>query len=69
MINDQFEVGHFEPCKSVSGAVTSPGSDTYYRNCSGPYESSAEDPALEPDDSPCYRALTTKVVMIESSLT
>jgi hypothetical protein len=54
MINDEFEVGHFEPCKSVSNPVIAPGSDTYYTNCSGPYESSAEDPALEPDDAPCY---------------
>ena len=55
MINSEFEVGHFEPCKSVSGAVTPPGGDTYYTNCSGPYETSAENPALEPDDSPCYK--------------
>ena len=55
MINDQFELGHFEPCKSVSGAVIVPGSDTYYTNCSGPYESTAENPNLEPDDAPCYK--------------
>ncbi len=57
MINSEFEVGHFEPCTSVSGAATlTEGSftDTYYQNCSGPYETSAENPNLEPDDSPCY---------------
>ncbi len=57
MINSEFEVGHFEPCTSVSGpATTTVGSftDTYYQNCSGPYETSAENPALEPDDAPCY---------------
>jgi len=54
MINDQFEVGHFEPCKSISNPVIVPGSDTYYTNCSGPYETTAEDPNLEPDDAPCY---------------
>ena len=54
MINDQFEVGHFEPCKSVSNPVIVPGSDTYYTTCSGPYETTAEDPTLEPDDAPCY---------------
>ena len=53
MINDQYEVGHFEPCTSLSGKVTATG-DTYYNNCIGPYETSAEDPALEPNDAPCY---------------
>jgi hypothetical protein len=55
MINDEFEVGHFEPCKRVSGKVAAPGSDTYYTNCLGPYETAAEDPNLEPDDAPCYK--------------
>ena len=54
MINDQFEVGHFEPCTSVSNPVIVPGSDTYYTTCSGPYEKTPEDPTLEPDDAPCY---------------
>ncbi|HLH59765.1 MAG TPA: hypothetical protein VKV33_11510, partial [Streptosporangiaceae bacterium] len=56
-INDEFEVGHFEPCTSVTGPATeSLGSvsDTYYTNCEGPYETSAENPNLEPDDAPCY---------------
>ena len=57
MINDQFEVGHFEPCTSVVGsAVFTEGnfSDTYYQYCRGPYDAVQEDPAIEPDDAPCY---------------
>ena len=40
-INDQFEIGHFEPCTSVSEqATTTVGNvkDTYFKECSGPYE-------------------------------
>jgi hypothetical protein len=57
MINDQFEVGHFEPCTSVVGsAVFTEGSfsDTYYQTCRGPYDTVTEDPNLEPDDAPCF---------------
>jgi hypothetical protein len=54
MINSEFEVGHFEACTSLSGPVTPATGDTYYTNCSGPYETAAENPNLEPDDSPCY---------------
>jgi hypothetical protein len=57
MINDEFEVGHFEACTSLSGPATETigsFSDTYYTNCEGPYETSAENPTLEPDDAPCY---------------
>ncbi len=54
MINSEYEIGHFEPCTSVSGLVKGP--DPYYKNCKGPYETSKEDPSLEPDDAPCYRA-------------
>ena len=54
MINDEYEVGHFEPCTSLTGPVTSTG-DTYYLNCVGPYESDSDTgSSLEPDDSPCY---------------
>jgi len=53
MINSEFEIGHFEACTKLSGKVTSTG-DTYYTNCSGPYETAAENPNLEPDDAPCY---------------
>jgi hypothetical protein len=58
MINDQFEVGHFEPCTSVVGsAVFTEGSfsDTYYQTCRGPYDTVTEDPNLEPDDAPCFK--------------
>jgi hypothetical protein len=53
MINSQFEIGHFEPCTSLSGLVTGSG-DPFYLNCLGPYETTAENPGLEPDDAPCY---------------
>jgi hypothetical protein len=53
MINTQFEIGHFEPCKSLQNPVTSTG-DTYYTNCVGPYDKSVENSALESDDAPCY---------------
>ena len=61
MINDQFEIGHFEPCTAVTGKATTQLSnkrnDTYFKHCSGPYEP-AKDTAkagLEPNDAPCYR--------------
>ena len=61
MINDQFEVGHFEPCTSVTGKSTislaKHVTDTYYNHCHGPYEP-ARDTAkagLEPNDAPCYK--------------
>jgi hypothetical protein len=53
MINDQYEIGHFEACQSLQNPVTSTG-DTYYTNCVGPYDKSTENSALEPDDAPCY---------------
>ena len=56
-INTEYEIGHFEPCTSVTGPqVFTLGSftDTYYSNCNGPYEVGGEDPSLEQDDSPCY---------------
>jgi hypothetical protein len=59
MINNEFEIGHFEVCTQVVGsAVFTEGNftDTYYQNCRGPYEKATEDPNLEPDDSPCFRA-------------
>ena len=54
MVDTEFEIGHFEPCKTVTGAATFANGDTYYMNCNGPYEPAAENPNLEPDDSPCY---------------
>jgi hypothetical protein len=60
MINSQFEIGHFEPCTSVTGAATTTiGSftDTYYTRCKGPYETAKDTSAkFEPDDSPCFKA-------------
>ena len=53
MINSQFEIGHFEPCSSLVNPVTDTG-DTFYTSCVGPYDSSAENSALESDDAPCY---------------
>jgi hypothetical protein len=60
MINDEYEIGHFEPCTSVSGAATTmvgDVTDTYYQHCSGPYEK-PNDPSsgFEPTDAPCYMA-------------
>jgi hypothetical protein len=58
MINDQYEIGHFEPCTSVTGkATTSIGKvkDVYYKHCVSPYEV-GKDSQFEPDDSPCYKA-------------
>ncbi|HXP21462.1 MAG TPA: hypothetical protein VN840_17605 [Streptosporangiaceae bacterium] len=60
MINNQFEIGHFEPCTSLSGpAKITIGSftDTYFKHCAGPYESAADTgKSFEPDDAPCYPA-------------
>jgi hypothetical protein len=59
-INSEFEIGHFEPCKKITGPqeFTDEGfTDTYWTNCKGPYEAgndSKVNPDLEPDDSPCY---------------
>lgn len=59
MINDEYEIGHFEPCTSVSGAGTiavgAHRTDTYYKHCSSPYEVGKDTAALEPNDAPCYR--------------
>jgi hypothetical protein len=55
MINNQFEIGHFEPCTRVTGPVTSAG-DTYYKQCHGPYEVGKDSgKVFEPNDAPCYR--------------
>jgi hypothetical protein len=59
MINDEYEVGHFEACTKVTGKATVDNgggfTDTYYKNCEGPYEAKPDSSdAFEPDDSPCY---------------
>jgi hypothetical protein len=57
MINSQFEIGHFEPCTSLSGQQTNGSGDTVYSTCAGPYETGGDSAAnFEPDDSPCYPA-------------
>jgi hypothetical protein len=59
MLNDEYEIGHFEACTKISGKetihLTAKRSDTYYKECSGPYEK-AKDTAekFEPNDAPCY---------------
>jgi len=60
MINDEYEIGHFEPCTSVSGKstihVTSKITDVYYQKCAGPYETAKDTSArFEPNDAPCYK--------------
>lgn len=57
MLDNQFEVGHFEPCTKVTGPkkqLLGTVNDTYWTNCHGPYEVGRENGNLEPDDSPCY---------------
>ncbi len=60
MINDEFEIGHFEPCTSVTGkatiALAKHVTDTYYKHCSGPYEVGKDTAKLEPNDAPCYKS-------------
>jgi hypothetical protein len=56
-INNQFEIGHFEPCTKVTGPQQfslETFSDTFWSHCHGPYEKGGENPNLEPNDSPCY---------------
>jgi hypothetical protein len=58
MLDNQYEIGHFEPCTKVTHPQPLPLSDTFtdtfWTNCKGPYDTAKEDPTLEPDDSPCY---------------
>ncbi len=57
MLDNQFEIGHFEPCTRITGKQTltiESFTDTFWTNCHGPYDRGQEDPNLEPDDSPCY---------------
>jgi hypothetical protein len=62
-INNEFEIGHFEPCTRVTGPQTLTDetfTDTFWTDCHGPYEVDGPDSGdpnaspLEPDDSPCY---------------
>ena len=57
MLDNQFEIGHFEPCTRITGKQSltiESFTDTFWTNCHGPYDRGQEDPNLEPDDSPCY---------------
>jgi hypothetical protein len=61
-ISTEYEIGHFEPCTSVSKPATltlGPGeTDTYYNLCQGPYETAAPggdgSHKAEVSDAPCY---------------
>jgi hypothetical protein len=59
MINTQFEIGHFEPCTSVTGRTTTTVGkikDVLYKHCHGPYETAKDSAAaFEPNDSPCFK--------------
>jgi len=58
-ISTQFEVGHFEPCTSVtvpnSLTFSNGVSDTFWNECHGPYEASGNE-SLEVGDAFCYPA-------------
>jgi hypothetical protein len=60
MISDEYEIGHFEACTKVTGAASiliGKVKDTYYKNCSGPYETAKDGKdAFEPDDAPCFKS-------------
>ena len=59
-ISTQFEIGHFEPCSTVTGPATfSSGTftDTYWKHCVGAYENTtARDGVKKPEvsDAFCY---------------
>lgn len=58
MINNQFEIGHFEPCSTLTNPTTfrSEGfTDQYFRRCHGAYETTKDTAdAFEVNDAPCY---------------
>jgi hypothetical protein len=60
-VNTQFEIGHFEPCTTVTGRSSftdGPFTDHYFNVCHGAYEADApgDTPTSnEPGDAPCYR--------------
>jgi uncharacterized membrane protein len=58
-ISTQYEIGHFVPCTSLSGLVSS--SDPFYTTCNGPYESAGRangdgTGTVEPTDAFCFPA-------------
>jgi hypothetical protein len=68
-ISTEFEIGHFEPCTSVTepGTLTLAGgaTDTFYNVCNGPYEAddSDESSSGEVSDAFCYPAGDTHGVL------
>ena len=52
MLDNQFEIGHFEPCTKVTGrqtvALSDTVTDTYWTNCHGPYDSGRSGGSIEP---------------------
>lgn len=59
MINDEDEIGHFEPCTKVTGKGTEQVfnlKDPIFNNCSGPYEKPVDSSkSFEPTDAPCFQ--------------
>jgi hypothetical protein len=59
MINDAFDLGHFEACTSVATTGTftlGTRKDTYYKKCSGPYVTAQDAAKWEPNQAPCFKA-------------
>ncbi len=68
-ISTEFEIGHFEPCTSVTGAGTytvGDFTDTFWNECHGPYETAdnSNEKAVEPSDAFCYPAGDTHGVLM-----
>ena len=62
-ILSEYEIGHFEPCSSVTGpatlALSATVTDTYWQVCHGAYENAAPpdgSSSVESGDAPCYKA-------------
>ncbi len=60
-ITTQYEIGHFEPCTTITGKhsfTDGPLTDSYWDACHGAYEADtppdSSNQNVEPDDSPCY---------------
>jgi hypothetical protein len=57
-ISTQFELGHFTPCTSLNGRgnlkLGPKLSDSYYKQCNGPYETTNDNQTTETSDALCY---------------
>jgi hypothetical protein len=59
-ISTQFEIGHFEPCRSVQNPLPftfGTFHDTFWQDCTSPYEATTQPdgkPNPELSDAPCY---------------